>query len=101
LALLIDNAREDIAMLTLRDCIDLSDLTEEEILAIAEHEHIPEIIAMEYGQYLMETPDGEPCIKAIIRDDIRHAEQRGDTEHMLKLKLVLKHFIDSHSEAAA
>ena len=28
-------------MLTLRDCIDFSDLSEEEILAIAECEHIP------------------------------------------------------------
>ena len=88
-------------MLTLRDCIDLCDLTEEEILAIAEHEHIPEIIAMEYGQYLIERPDGEPAIKAIIRDDIRHAEERGETEHVLNLKMVLKHFIDTHGEAAA
>jgi hypothetical protein len=88
-------------MLTLRDCIDLCDLSEEEILAIAEHEHIPEIIAMEYGQYLIECEDGEPSIKAIIRDDIRHAEQRGDKEHVLKLKLVLKHFVDTHGAAAA
>jgi len=28
-------------MLTIEDCIGLSELTEEEILAIAEHEHIP------------------------------------------------------------
>jgi len=31
-------------MLTLQDCIELSELTEEEILAIAEHEHIPEMV---------------------------------------------------------
>lgn len=84
-------------MLTLQDCIALSDLTEEEILAIAEHEHVPEIIAMEYGQYLMETPEGEPCIRAIIRDDILKAQKRGDQAHVLKLKLVLKHFVDSHA----
>jgi hypothetical protein len=83
-------------MLTLRDCIDLCDLTEAEIRAIAEHEHIPEIVAMEYGQYLMQTPDGEPCICAIIRDDILEAERHGDAERVLKLKLVLKHFIDNH-----
>jgi len=83
-------------MLTLKDCIGLSDLTEAEVRAIAEHEHVPEIIAMEYGQYLIENPDGEPCIKAIILDDIRFAEKRGDTAHAVKLKLVLQHFVDQH-----
>ena len=34
-------------MLTIQDCIELSELTEEEILAIAEHEHIPEMAAIE------------------------------------------------------
>jgi hypothetical protein len=92
---------EHSAMLTLRDCIDLCDLTEDEILAIAEHEHIPEIIAMEYGQYLIHCDDGEPCIRAIIRDDIRHAEQRGEKDRVVRLKLVLKHFIDSHGSVPA
>jgi len=83
-------------MLTLRDCIGFSDLTEAEIRAIAEHEHVPEIIAMEYGKYLMEGPDGEPCIRAIILDDIRLADARGDARQAAKLKLVLKHFVDQH-----
>ena len=39
-------------MLTLEDCIGLSGLDEEEILAIAEHEHIPEMAALEMGYYL-------------------------------------------------
>ena len=43
-------------MLTLEDCIELSDLSEEEILAIAEHEHIPEMVAVELGAYLVHTP---------------------------------------------
>ena len=36
-------------MLTFEDCLSLSELTEEEILAIAEHEHIPELAALELG----------------------------------------------------
>jgi hypothetical protein len=36
-------------MLTLEDRIALSDLTHEEIDAIAEHEHLPETIAAELG----------------------------------------------------
>ena len=30
-------------MLTYEDCVELSDLTEEEIEAVAQHEHLPEI----------------------------------------------------------
>ena len=33
-------------MITLEDCIGLCGLTEEEVLAVAEHEHLPQIAAM-------------------------------------------------------
>jgi hypothetical protein len=39
-------------MITLEDCIGLCGLTEEEVLAIAEHEHLPEIAATALAQYL-------------------------------------------------
>ena len=39
-------------MLTLADCIALSELREDEIEAIAEDAHLPEIIAAEIGCYL-------------------------------------------------
>jgi hypothetical protein len=37
-------------MITLEDCIGLCGLTEEEVLAIAEHEHLPEIAATALAQ---------------------------------------------------
>jgi hypothetical protein len=40
-------------MITLEDCIGLCGLTEEEVLAIAEHEHVPEIAAAALAQYLL------------------------------------------------
>ncbi len=43
-------------MLTYEDCVGLTDLTEEEIEAIAQHEHLPEIIAAELGCYLVHDP---------------------------------------------
>ena len=60
-------------MLTMEECIALSELTEEEIAAIAEHEHVPEIVALELGNYLVHTASGQRRIKAMIADDIRHA----------------------------
>jgi len=87
-------------MLSLKDCIDLCDLTDEEVAAIAEHEHIPEICAAEMGKYLVEQPDGTKAIRSIIIDDIAHAEAHGNRTHAIALKLVLKRFIEAHPEAA-
>jgi len=86
-------------MLTIQDCIELSELTEDEILAIAEHEHIPEMAAIEMGNYLVHTPSGEKRIKAMIVDDLELARSEGNLRRILTLKLCLKHFLDQHVAA--
>ncbi|MBB4211186.1 hypothetical protein EV659_10345 [Rhodothalassium salexigens DSM 2132] len=83
-------------MLTIEDCIALSTLTEAEIDAIAEHEHLPEIAAVELGAYLMQTRDGKARVKAMIVDDIHAAQAREQHAHAAKLKLCLKHFLAEH-----
>jgi hypothetical protein len=83
-------------MLTLEDCIALCGLSEDEVLAIAEHEHIPEIAAAEVGNYLVRTPEGELCIKAMIKDDIAVAAAHADRDRALALKLVLRDFVLQH-----
>ena len=84
-------------MLTLQDCLELCELTEDEVLAIAEHEHIPEIAALELGNYLVHTPDGERRIKAMIADDIDAARERGDLCHAATLRLVLQRYVATHA----
>ena len=83
-------------MLSLEDCLALCELTEDEVLAIAHHEHIPEIAAAELGNYLVHTPEGERRIKSIIRDDIVEARAAGDRSRELALKLVLRNFVEQH-----
>ena len=83
-------------MLSLEDCLALCDLSEEEVLAIAHHEHLPEIAAAELGNYLVHTPEGEMRIKAIIRDDIAEARAGGDRLRELALKLMLRNFVLQH-----
>jgi hypothetical protein len=87
-------------MLTYEDCVALSGLTKREIDAIAEHEHIPAMIAAELANYLCQNSAGECCIRRYILDDIAAAEGRGDLRHALFLKAVLKHFIETHPRAA-
>jgi hypothetical protein len=85
-------------MLTFEDCIGLCDLTPEEVAAIAEHEHLPEMVALEFGNYLVHQPSGVPAIKRMIIDDIEAARRRGDHKHALALKLVLRHFCKTHRQ---
>ena len=88
-------------MIRLEDCIELCGLTEEEVLAIAQHERLPEIVAAELGNYLVSTPDGELCIKAMILDDLARAAGAGDRARALALKLVLRRFIVQHPRCEA
>ena len=83
-------------MLSLEDCIALCGLSEEEVLAIAHHEHLPEIAAAELGNYLVRTPQGEMRIKTIIRDDIAEARASGDRLRELALKLMLRNYVLCH-----
>lgn len=83
-------------MLSFEDCLALCELTEEEVLAIVQHEHIPEMAAVQLGNCLVHAPDGEMRIKSILRDDIAAARARGDRAAELALKLVLGNFVRAH-----
>lgn len=82
--------------LTFEDCLGLCDLTEQEVLAIAEHEHIPAMAAVQLGDYLEHTPEGEQRIKTMIRDDIASAAACGDRLRTLALKSIIRDYILKH-----
>jgi hypothetical protein len=86
-------------MITLEDCIGLCGLTEEEVLAIAEHEHLPEIAATALAQYLLSGDHGSERVRDMIVEDIRQAQFSGAKEHVLNLLHVLHHFLKTHPEA--
>ena len=83
-------------MLTYQDCVALCGLNSREVEAIAEHEHIPPIVATELGNYLCRNAAGELCIQRYILDDIAASEKRGDQHHTAVLQAVLRHFIATH-----
>lgn len=85
-------------MLTFEDCLGLCELTEEEIGAIAEHEHITEMAALELGHYLVQSAEGVLMIKKMILDDIEAAVAHRNQERLLCLKVALKHFVDTHPD---
>ena len=85
-------------MLTLEDCIALSGLTEAEIAAIAEHEHIPFTQATELGRCLFCAEHGLDTLKIMILDDIWAAKKRGDIDHARELKQALKDYAVTRAE---
>jgi hypothetical protein len=60
-------------MLTFEDCLALSGLTMEEVDAIAARERLPEIVAMEKGWSLCQTPEGKRLMRRMVRDDLEGA----------------------------
>lgn len=83
-------------MLSLEDCLAMSGLTEEEIDAIAQHEHVPEVVAAEIASYLVHDPNGMPVVRRIILDDLRTARAHGDAVGAHRLELALRHFLARH-----
>ncbi|WP_372831778.1 hypothetical protein [Pontibacterium sp.] len=84
-------------MLTYEECLDMCDLTSDEVDAIAEHEHVDPIIALAFGQYMI-NHEGEQKIKRIILDDIEKAHREGNRGHEALLQKVLEHFIATHPD---
>ena len=88
-------------MITLQDCIDLCGLNDDEVAAISEHEHIPEIAAAALASYLLHQPHGGEAIRTMIMDDIRKALDAGRVKHAAELFMALQHFLNTHPDARA
>src|SRR5258706_5895570 len=86
-------------MITLEDCIAFCGLTEEEVLAIAEHEHLPAIAATALANYLLCQEHGTGKVRDMIVDDIRRAQLCGDMKHVQNLLHLLHHFLQTDPEA--
>ena len=78
----------------------IANLTQEEVDAIAQHEDMTAFAAMEMGNYLCETPEGERRLKRIILDEIEAAKERGNHAAAARLRLEVRHFVETHPKAA-
>lgn len=83
-------------MLTYYDCVGLSDLEECEVEAIAQHESVPEMVAVELGCCLVNDPDGIKQIAQIIREDMEEAYLRGYPQQAAYWQDVLANFDIHH-----
>ncbi|MBL8482397.1 MAG: hypothetical protein JNJ60_09385 [Rhodocyclaceae bacterium] len=84
-------------MLTLQDCLDYADLSPEDVSAIAEHEHVPEVVAAEMGAQWVQSDSGCYRIVTCMMDNIEHAEAHGDQRKAHEQEEALRHFVHAHS----
>jgi hypothetical protein len=87
------------AMISLQDCIAFCGLNEDEVAAISEHEHIPEIAATALADYMLKQPHGGEAIRTMIVEDIHKALDAGRVKHAQELFMALRHFLEQHPEA--
>lgn len=83
-------------MLCLEDCLDFSDLDNDELEAISEHEHIPLICAAEMGCELLKTPEGLQQLHTMVLDDIEHAIECGRPESAAHWVETYRHLQTTH-----
>ena len=94
------NQKLESLVIALEDCLGLCDLSPEEVRAIGEHEHMPDIIAAALGTDLLHSETGLKAIRDMIVDEMRTAVRRRDIAGARNLVGTLRHFLRYHPEAA-
>jgi hypothetical protein len=95
------NEGEAEIVITYEDCLGVAGLNEAEVQAIAEHERVPGMIALELADHLHHCPGGERRIASMILDDVALARARGDVAEAARLRRVWTAFVQHHPAASA
>ena len=83
-------------MLSIQDVIDYCDLERGEIEAIAEHEHVPVVVAAELSEQLLCSPQGVCRLHSMIIENMEHALECGEYEHVKELSETYRHLQRTH-----
>jgi hypothetical protein len=83
-------------MISVVDICGMCGLDQDQIDAIAEHEHLPEVAAAALGHYLLHIHHGVEKIRDMIADDLRVALDRGDRMHAGELLMALRHLYEQY-----
>ncbi|CAM5395023.1 hypothetical protein ACFQ4M_14675 [Thauera mechernichensis] len=83
-------------MLSIRDCLDYCDVTDDEVALIAEHEDIPDVAAAQVVCGLVQTPEGVMVLTQFMVELIERANARGDVEKARRAAKVCERFMADH-----
>lgn len=83
-------------MLSIRDCLDYCDLTDDEIELIAEHGDIPDVAAAILACGLVQTSEGVLVLTRTLQELVERADERGDSEKSRHAREVCARFMSDH-----
>ena len=83
-------------MLSLRDCLDFCDLTDEDVDLFAEHEHLPTEVAAHLACALVQTRAGVVLLDHYMDELLENAQNRGQTEKAEHVRHVSSRFKAAH-----
>jgi len=87
-------------MLSLDDCLEFSNCSHDEIDAIAEHEHVPDVVAAEIGNMLLKSSAGVCLLKLYMIENIEHAYERRQYDKAMQLETLYRRFDRDHPGAS-
>lgn len=85
-------------MISIKDCLDYSDLTEDEVAVIAEHEHLPFTSAATLACCLAQSGEGTEVLRCLLKDCVCDAESCGRPELVQSARQALLQFAANHPE---
>lgn len=84
-------------MLTFEDCLNYCDLSEDEVDVVAEHEHLPGMVACELASCLLRTREGQQIFMRFLEDDVLWATMSHNSRRLAVLNHVRTEFEHAHS----
>lgn len=87
-------------MITLQDCFDMCDMPEDVVVAVAEHEHLPCILAAELCRSLAGSADGLGRIYGCVADTIDQARAKRDERRCRRFEQALSELCAAYPELA-
>lgn len=89
------------AAMTWRECVRLSEMTEDELADLATREGDLDVEDAHLDHYLVMTPDGRLSVRAVLETDIRAAVANGDVRRSGNLKQILLRFMQIYTARTA
>ncbi|MBA3034271.1 MAG: hypothetical protein KKF85_14820 [Gammaproteobacteria bacterium] len=85
-------------MISIKECLDYSDLTEDEVTIIAGLEHVPFATAAELACCLAQSEDGVEVLRELLKNAINDAKSGGHTTALRAARRAYRQFVANHPE---
>jgi hypothetical protein len=85
-------------MISLHECIEFSDLTDDEVAAIADHEHLPYASAAQIACGLAQSEEGTRVLRCLLTDALCDAEACGRKDRLQLARRALNQFCANHPQ---